>query len=104
MGQVIRTTLPIVDAVAARIEELGISNRRAAEELGVSHQTVPNWLRGSSSPPLDAKHQAAFARFLEISPREVIELYGLDLSSERAMRPYLAQPVDARPLGLSVAS
>lgn len=104
MGRVVRETLPVIDAVAARIEELGISQRQASRDLDVSPQTVPNWLRGSTTPPLDAKHQQAFARFLEISPREVVELYGLDVSSERALRPYLATDRDARPLALSVAS
>jgi len=106
MGQVIRTTLPIIDAIGAAIAERGISARMAAEQLGVSNGSVSNWLKGTSTPPLDARHQQAFAAFLGISPREVVELYGLDLSSEAAsaLRPYLTPSVHARPLALSSAS
>lgn len=82
MAVLTRRTLPIVDALAVEIEYRGISARRAAELLGVSHQTVPNWLKGNTTPPLNAETQAAFARFLDVSPREVVELFELDLSGD----------------------
>lgn len=82
MGQVVKETLPVVDAVAATMDERGISARQAATELGVSNGTVSNWLKANTNPPLDADTQAALARFLDVSPRRVVELFGIDLSDD----------------------
>lgn len=86
------TTLPIVDEVERVIEERGLSRRAAAAELGVSGPTISYWLRGTVVPQLNGDNQAAFARFLGVPPRRVVELFGLDLGS-RQMRGYHMTPV-----------
>lgn len=89
MATIIRQTLPIVDALRAQAERQGLSTRGMAEELDVSPTTVSNWYRGNVTPALTADNQRRFAQFLEISPRQVVELFEIDLSSE-ALRGSLA--------------
>ena len=72
----------LVIAIERRIDALGISKSEAARRLGISHQRLDQWLRGSD-PRLDADLQASVARFLDISPRQVLELMGYDLGSAR---------------------
>jgi formamidopyrimidine-DNA glycosylase len=45
MGTVVRTTLPVVDAIIERQAELGISNRQVALRIGISRQgaTLSNY-------------------------------------------------------------
>lgn len=81
-------TVEIMDLVVAleeRRDELGITNAEVARRLDVSGSTLSAWLTGGMAPKLNADTQQAFAAFLNVSPRRVVELYGLDLSS-RASR------------------
>ena len=80
MAVIVRETLPIVDAIAEKMERERLSARHVARALEVSPQTVTNWLKAFHPPALDADTQAAFARFLGVSPRRVVELFQLDLS------------------------
>lgn len=80
MATIVKETLPVVDAIRDRAREEGLSTRGVGERLGVSPSTVSNWYRGNVTPPLNAETQAAVARFLEVSPARVVELFGLDLS------------------------
>ena len=82
MGTVVRQTLPVVDAIQVEIARRGVSLRTAAMQLGVSHQTVTNWLRGGTTPVLTSEAQHNIAAFLGVSPKRVVELFDLDLSSE----------------------
>lgn len=85
VATIVRHTLPVVDAIRERADQLGLSTRAVGEALGVSASSVSNWYRGNYTPPLTAETQAAIARFLEVSPRRVVELYELDLSSDEHM-------------------
>ncbi len=80
--------LPVIVSIEARMRQDAISLRQAAEDLDVTHPTLANWLRGISRPKLTADLQRRLASFLGVSPRRVVELFDLDVSSE-ALRPYL---------------
>ena len=83
MAVITRITLPIVDAVAERMEQEHLSRRQVAQQLGTSPSTVSNWLRGLVDPVLTRELQHALAKFLEVSPFQVAELFEVDLSRER---------------------
>ena len=72
----------LVDAIERRIEELGISDSAAARRIGVSRQRLGFWRRGTQPDVTDVDLQRSLARFLGVSPLTVLELAGLDLSSE----------------------
>ena len=84
------TTLPVVDAMIEEIARRDLTVRDAGELLGVSHGTVHNWLKGSTTPVLDADNQAAFAEFLGVTPRTVVELFGISTDGEVQDVPALA--------------
>ena len=83
MATITRTTLPIVDAVQHRMEELSWSRRHVATALSTSPSTISNWMRGMVDPVFSRDLQHRLAIFLELSPYEVAELFEVDLSRER---------------------
>jgi transcriptional regulator with XRE-family HTH domain len=118
MATVIKETLPVVDRIAEVIQERGISNREAARQLGVSPQSIGNWIKANHPPDVnDRELRYNIALFLRVSPLKVLELFGLDISDEvpdeqysrpdqrkevvprRALRPAEPQPCDPFPFG-----
>lgn len=82
MGVIVKETLPVVDAIAAKIDDRGISVRDAAAMIGVNFRTLYNWLNANTNPPMNAETIPALARFLEVPRVQVVELFGVDLGSE----------------------
>ena len=72
---------PLVDALRAKLDEDGMTVRKAGDIAGVSGQTVANWARGTVAPKMNAEHQAGLARLLQVSPRSVLEMAGFDLEA-----------------------
>ena len=72
----------LVDAIERRIDELELSKSAAARQIGVSRQRLNFWLHGTQPDVTDVELQRSLARFLAVSPLEVLQLAGLDLSSE----------------------
>ena len=71
----------LVTAIEEKVEARGISYRTAAAELDVSPQRLSQWRRGARidwSAPL----QQRIAAFLAVSPLEVLEMDGLDVSTD----------------------
>lgn len=84
MGRVIVLS-DLVDAIESEVARRGTSFNQAAAELGVSPQRMSQWRRGARvdwTPDL----QRRVGAFLGRSPLEVLELSGLDVSTD---------PVDA---------
>lgn len=83
MATITKETLPIADAIAARIKPNGeLSARQAADLLGVSPSTVGNWLKGNVDSLQVHKHQRRLAMFLGLPMREVAAMCGVDLSDD----------------------
>lgn len=72
---------PLVKALRAKLEEEGMTLRKAGELVGVSGQTINNWAKGTVSITLNADYQHGLARLLDVSPRRVLRLAGFDLGS-----------------------
>lgn len=87
--------LPLVPVLQAHLDKHGMTFREAADELGVSHVTVSNWLRGIIRPTPTLDLHRRLVDFLGLSPVEVLELFGFDLAdlTSDEMRGYL--PLDA---------
>lgn len=69
----------LVTALEDAVEARDISYRMAADELGVSPQRLSQWRRGARIE-WSAGLQQRMAAFLGVSPRDVLELDGLDVS------------------------
>lgn len=83
MATITKETLPIADAIAERIQPRGeLSQRQAADALGVSPSTVGNWVKGNVESLDLRKHHRRLAMFLGLSMYEVAEMSGVDLSRE----------------------
>lgn len=80
MPTIVRHTLPVVDALVERIDELGLTYREAADQLGVSPTTIMNWKRGVVDPALTVDLQLRLADFLELPPFWVADMFLLDLT------------------------
>ena len=80
MGRIVLYRLPICDHLAAHAEREELSVRGLAARLEVTPTTVSAWLRGVTTPSLDARLQRRLATELRVSPRRVLELFDLDLS------------------------
>lgn len=74
----------LVAAIEERMAESGLSKSEAARQLGVPRQSLQQWLHGVT-PTINADNQQAFAQFLGVAPRRVLELAGFSLDS-RASR------------------
>ena len=75
----------LVTALEETVEARGISYRTAAVELDVSPQRLSQWRRGARID-WSAALQKRIAAFLGVSPLDVLEMDGLDVSTD---------PVDA---------
>lgn len=74
--------LPIFDRLDDHAADRGWSTRELGRRLEVAPTTVGNWLRGTVVPTLDRPLQMRLARLLEVSPREVLELFALSLDEQ----------------------
>lgn len=70
-------------AIEERVETLGLIENKslAARTIGVTRQVYEGWLSGRR-PQLTAENQRLLAKFLGVSPREILELAGLDIGSD----------------------
>jgi transcriptional regulator with XRE-family HTH domain len=59
------------ERLKALLEDRHISQRRLADELGVSKQTVTNWMQGHNEPSL--RNLCGIARLLGIAPGELLK-------------------------------
>jgi len=83
MATIIKTTLPVVDAIIDTIKARGVSQRQAAIQLGVSPSTIGNWAEGSNVPDVrNEQLRTRIGSFLQVPPIRVLELFGLDVSDE----------------------
>lgn len=75
-------TLPVVDAIVERKNDLGLSTRALALRLGTSPSTVAYWERGAVTPNYERDLAHRIARFLGVTPLVVAQLFEVDLSDE----------------------
>lgn len=73
---------PLVIALRTKLDEPGMTVRKAGTIIGVSPQTVSNWAHGTVSISISAETQAGLAQLLDVSPIQVLELAGLDVRVE----------------------
>lgn len=70
---------PLVIALREHLDSTGTSYRAAGDVVGVSQTTIMNWAKGTVSITINADTQYGLAQLLGITPRQVLELAGLDL-------------------------
>lgn len=66
-------------AIEAKLSEPGVTLRGAAEAIGVSPTTIMNWADGKPIM-FSLERQHAIARFLGVTPPQVLEMAGLQVT------------------------
>lgn len=76
------------DSVLGKLrQELNLTQKQIADELGVTEQTVRNWEQGKVSPKLTIPQMKVLCRLLQRSIEDVPDDLGPFLKSSREVRP-----------------